>query len=218
MTNERDRLLEAAVEHVPFEGMNEAALFAGAVDIGMERALVKVHFPHGGADLAAAYHRRADAKLREWLENTPPEGRFRDRVGQAVWHRLTLVEPDLVRAGAAIMSLPQNSVLGARLLWESADVIWTGLGDISEDSNWYTKRATLSAVIGATALFWLGDESEEQHETRAFLDRRIEGVMRFEKAKAGFRKIPGAAGLVDLATGWIKAPRDRNLPGGINER
>ena len=57
---DRDALLEAALIHVPFEGMNEAALAAGARDIGMSRDLVRVHFPQGGAGLAAAYHRRAD--------------------------------------------------------------------------------------------------------------------------------------------------------------
>ena len=31
---------------------------------------------------------------------------------------------------------------------------------------------------------FVDDESEGKAETRAFLDRRIEGVMRFEKAKA----------------------------------
>lgn len=95
---DRDRLLQAALNHVPFDGMNERALLAGARDIGLSPALARVHFPQGGAGLAAAYHRRADAALREWLEQTPPEGRFRDRVAEAVWHRLTLVDPELVRA------------------------------------------------------------------------------------------------------------------------
>ena len=53
--------------------------------------------------------------------------------------------------------------------------------------NWYTKRATLSAVYSSTLIYWLGDDSADQADTWAFLDRRIENVMAFEKAKAGFR-------------------------------
>ncbi|MFV0383747.1 COQ9 family protein [Paracoccus sp. (in: a-proteobacteria)] len=218
MENDREALLNAALNHVPFDGMNERALFAGAAGIGMSESLARVHFPQGGAGLAAAYHRRADARLRDWLAGTPPEGRFRDRITQAVWHRLSLVDQDLVRAGAATLSLPQNAGLGARLIWESADVIWCGLGDRSQDANWYSKRATLSAVISATVLFWLGDSSDGQRETREFLDRRIDGVMRFEKAKAGLRRLPGASKLGDLAFGWIRAPRGRNLPGRVQTR
>lgn len=210
---EADALLEAALIHVPFDGMNDRALMAGARDLGLSEAMARVHFPQGGAGLAAAYHRRADVQLRDWLAATPPEGRFRDRVTAAVWHRLGLVDPDLVRAGAAILALPQHAALAARLVWETADIIWTGLGDRSEDANWYSKRATLSAVIAATVLFWLGDESEGQAETRAFLDRRIDGVMRFEGVKARLARLPGASMLGRAAFGWIRAPHARDLPG-----
>lgn len=218
MQTDRESLLNAALDHVPFEGMNDRALLAGAADIDMPESLARVHFPQGGAGLAAAYHRRADAQLREWLSEVPPEGRFRDRIADAVWYRLTLVQPELVRAGAATLALPGNAPLGTRLVWETADAIWSGLGDSSDDANWYSKRATLSAVIGTTVLFWLGDGSDQQAETRAFLDRRIDGVMRFEKTKASLRKIPGAASLGDLAFGWIRAPRQRSLPGKMQTR
>lgn len=210
---ERDKLMDAALDHVPFEGMNDAALRAGAQDIGMATDLVRVHFPQGGAGLAAAYHRRADQQLRESLAENPLEGRFRDKIAAAVWRRLELVQPELVRAGAATLALPQNAPLAARLVWETADIIWTGLGDSSDDVNWYSKRATLSAVISATVLFWLGDESADHAETRDFIDRRIDGVMRFEKVKAQLRKLPGAGTLTNMAFGWIRAPRDRGLPG-----
>lgn len=218
MQTERETLLNAALDHVPFDGMNDRALLAGAADIGMSESLARVHFPQGGAGLAAAYHRCADAQLGEWMADEPPQGRFRDRIADAVWHRLSLVQPELVRAGAATLALPGNAALGSRLVWETADVIWSGLGDGSEDVNWYTKRATLSAVIAATVLYWLGDQSDRQAETRAFLDRRIDGVMRFEKTKASLRKLPGAESLGNLAFGWIRAPRQRNLPGKMQVR
>lgn len=210
---DRDALLNAALLHVPFDGMNDRALLAGARDIGLPTAMVAVLFPQGGAGLAAAYHRRADAQLRDWLATSPPQGRFSDRVAEAVWQRLTLVEPELVRAGASVLALPHHAGLAARLVWETADTIWNGLGDTSDDANWYSKRATLSAVISATVLFWLGDDSPDRADSRAFLDRRIDGVMRFEGVKARLSKLPGASILTRAAFGWIRAPRDRHLPG-----
>lgn len=210
---DRDALLDAALIHAPFEGMNEAALHAGARDIGMDPALARVHFPRGGADLAAAYHRRADSALRRALEQDPPQGRIRDRVAGAVQMRLELADPELVRAGAAILALPPHAGLAARLVWETADAIWTGLGDMSEDVNWYSKRATLSAVISATVLFWLGDDSPGKADTRAFLNRRIEGVLRFEGAKARLSRLPGVAALARGTLGWVRAPQDHPLPG-----
>jgi ubiquinone biosynthesis protein COQ9 len=210
---DQDALLDAALIHVPFEGMNDNALLAGARDIGMSPGLVRVHFPQGGAGLAAAYHRRADRELQQSLAATPPEGRFRDRVSQAVWRRLELVDPELVRAGAATLAMPQNAALAARLVWETAGIIWVSLGDKSDDINWYSKRATLSAVISASVLFWLGDDSPDKADTRAFIDRRIDGVMNIETIKARLRSLPGAEGLTKAAFGWIRAPRANPLPG-----
>lgn len=212
---DREALLDAALIHVPFEGMNERALMAGARDLGISRDLARVHFPAGGAGLAAAYHRRADAMLRDSLAQTPPGGRIRDRVAEAIWRRLMMADPELVRAGAATLSLPQNAPLAARLIWETADAVWTGLGDSSDDVNWYSKRATLSAVFSATVLFWLGDRSADHADTRAFVDRRIDGVMRLERAKAALRQVPGVSGLAGLALGWVRAPRPRDLPGRV---
>ena len=60
-------------------------------------------------------------------------------------------------------------------------------GDTSTDFNHYTKRMTLGAVYGSTLLVWLDDKSEGWSDTAAFLDRRIDDVMRFEKFKAEWR-------------------------------
>lgn len=217
MEHQEEALLNAALAHVPFDGMNQRAIEAGARDIGISADLARVIFPQGGASLAAAYHRRGDAGLRDWLAASLPEGRFRDRIAGAVWQRLHLADREMVRAGAAVMALPGNAALGARLVWETADTIWTGLGDTSDDVNWYSKRATLSAVHAATVLYWLGDDSENWQATHDFLDRRIEGVMQFEKFKAGMRKLPGVSAIAGLATGWIKAPAPRDLPGGLHK-
>ena len=98
-------------------------------------------------------------------------------------------------------------------------MIWTYLGDTSADVNWYTKRASLSAVYGACILYWLGDDSPDHQATWDFLDRRIENVMQFEKAKAEINKNaafkPLLAGPLWLAS-KIKAPATKpetTLPG-----
>lgn len=211
----RAALLAAALVHVPFEGMNRAALLAGAQDLGLSPDQADLFFPRGGADLAAAYHRAADAKLLAWLQEGGAEGpRFRDKVAAALFHRLGLVDREIVRAASATMTLPRYGGLSARLVWETADTVWRGLGDGSQDVNWYSKRATLAAVWAAVVLFWMGDDSEGFADTRAFIDRRIDNVMQVEKIKAGLRKLPFAGAVAGALTGWIKAPDTSDLPGG----
>lgn len=184
----REKLLDAALPHVIFDGWGGDTFAAALRDSGLPEALARVAAPRGGLDLAAAYHKRGDQGMLAELEAADlSEMRFRDKIAHAVWLRLEAVDRELVRRGMSLFSLPQNAPEGMRLMWETSDAIWTALGDTSRDVNWYSKRATLSGVIGSTVLFWLGDESEGFADTRAFLDRRIDNVMQFEKAKATVR-------------------------------
>ncbi|GAB1478602.1 COQ9 family protein [Paracoccaceae bacterium] len=187
----KDRVLAAALAHVPFDGWSEATLTAAIADSGVAPGLARALFPRGGVDLAAAWHRQGNRAMAEALAGHELAAlRFRDRVALAVMLRLQAADRECVRRGSALFALPQHAAEGAGLIWGTADAIWTALGDTSRDLNWYTKRATLSAVFGSTVLYWLGDTSEGDADTRAFLDRRIETVMQIEKAKAGFRANP----------------------------
>ncbi|MGB4826204.1 MAG: COQ9 family protein, partial [Paracoccaceae bacterium] len=124
---------------------------------------------------------------------------------------------ELVRRGTALFALPLHGPDGARAIWGTADAIWVALGDTSEDINWYSKRASLSAVYGATVLYWLGDDSTGHEATWDFLDRRIENVMQFEKAKAAFMANPLGKALISgpfKVLERIRAPRlPEDLPG-----
>jgi ubiquinone biosynthesis protein COQ9 len=187
------RLLAAALPNVPFDGWSEATLRAAIEQSGVDAALAKLAFPRGAVDLALHFHDDGDARLRQALANAPlSQMRMREKVAYAVRTRLELVAQhrEAVRRGATLFALPIHAADGARALWRTADTIWTALGDESEDGNWYSKRAILAGVYSATVLYWLGDESDGFRATWAFLDRRIEGVMRFEKFKAQMNANP----------------------------
>ena len=214
----RNRLLDAALAHVVFDGWNAATWQAALADSGVEPVLAQALFPRRALDLAVAYHQRGDAAMLARLaEEDLGLLRFRDRVAAAVRYRLEAADREAVRRGATFFALPQHAAEGSRLIWETADAIWTALGDSSRDVNWYTKRATLAAVYSATVLFWLGDDSPEHQATWAFLDRRIDNVMHFEKLKADVKNNPLLKPLLAGPTwllGQIKAPERRDdLPG-----
>src|SRR5206468_8257940 len=114
---------------------------------------------------------------------------IREKIGALGWRRLEIMGParEAVRRALAILAMPQNLPLALRISWRSADLMWRIAGDTSTDFNHYTKRMTLGAVYGSTLLVWLDDESDQWTETAAFLGRRIDDVMRFEKFKADWR-------------------------------
>ncbi len=194
------RVLDAALGHVPFEGWSENTFQAAVSESGLAPALARSLFPRGGVDLALAYHRRGDDWMAAALASRKLSAlRFRDRIALAVRLRLEASDRELVRRGTTLFSLPMHAGDGARAIWQTADRIWTALGDGSQDLNWYTKRATLSAVYGATVLYWLGDESADSAATWEFLDRRIDQVMQVEKIKANMRENP-------LGKAWMAGP------------
>jgi ubiquinone biosynthesis protein COQ9 len=223
----RAAVIAAALPHVAFDGWTDRTLAQAVEDAGVDPGLSRLAFPRGGVDLALAFHRQRDAELAADLASADLLGlRFRDRVAHAVMRRLELVANDreAVRRGAALFALPHHAADGARAIWHTADTIWNGLGDDSRDFNWYSKRATLSAVYSAALLYWLGDETPGAQATREFVGRRIDNVMQVEKVKARIRANPLAAAMLkgpQAILDRIRAPGDTrpsDLPGSWRRR
>lgn len=216
-----DALIDAILPHVAFDGWSDTALRAAAADLEMDMKEARALAPRGAADLAVAFHQRGDRRMVEALHAEPlGEMRMRDRIARAIRLRLDVAgDREAVRRGSALFALPTHAAEGARLIWGTADAIWSALGDRSEDINWYTKRATLSGVYGATVLYWLGDDSLEHQATDAFIDRRIENVMQVEKVKAqvnGSRMLKPFLAPLERFGAMVKPPRatpPADLPG-----
>ncbi len=208
----RERLLNAALDHVPFDGWSEATFRAAYTDIGVDEQTARAAYPRGAVGLAAAFHQRGDERMRAHLQGADLAAmRVRDKITFAVRTRLEQAGgKEVVRRGTTLFALPHHAAEGAALIWGTADAVWEALGDSSEDVNWYTKRATLAGVYGSTVLFWLGDRSPGDHATWEFLDRRIEDVMRIEKLKAQVRDnalLQRAFAGPNWLLSQIKAPR-----------
>ncbi len=217
----KEKLLDAALVHVPFDGWSEATLAAAAKDVGISVEQARALFPRAGVDLAAAYHKRGDAAMVERMQSADFSAlRYSEKVGEAVKIRLRVAgDKEVVRAATTLFALPANAPEGARLIWGTADAIWNALGDTSDDINWYSKRVILSGVYASSVLYWLGDKSEGDADTWAFVDRRIENVMQFEKLKTQAHANPVLGKLLavpEAFLGRIKAPsghRRDDLPG-----
>ena len=217
------RLLSAILPHVAFDGWSDVSFVAAAEDAETPLKDARATCPRGAIDLAVAFHRQGDAAMVERLAQADlSEMRFRDKVATALRYRVdAMTDKEPVRRASTLFALPAHAPTGARLLWETADNIWNALGDTSRDGNWYSKRAILSGVWAATVLFWLGDDSPDHTETTAFIDRRIDDVMKFEKLKADLRKNPLTKPLMTLQSALfdkLKAPDPAamdSLPGHL---
>ena len=181
----RDTLIEAALPHVPFDGWTITALRHGAADAGLDVAKAMHAFPGGSRDMVAHLSALSDRRMLAALERMDlPSMGVTERVRTAVRLRLEQAEPhrEAIRRSIAFLAMPQNTLLGAKLLHRTVDAIWHAAGDTATDWNWYSKRGLLAGVLGATVLCWLNDGSEGHTVTWDFLDRRLADVARFGKA------------------------------------
>jgi len=195
---QRDKLIAAAMPHVPFDGWSVTALRAGARDLGLPDGDVEELFPGGVRQAVRHFSHWADRRMLAALgEVDLTELRIREKVALAVELRLKVLEPhrEAVRRGLSWLAMPQNAMLGTRLLCRTVDDIWHAIGDRSVDFSFYTKRGLLAGVVGSTTLFWLDDDSEDGAETSAFLERRIGDVMKIQGARRRAEDLKGPHGL-----------------------
>ena len=84
-------------------------------------------------------------------------------------------------SGVAAVGSPITP-LALKSLYRTVDAVWYGIGDTSTDWNFYSKRAILAGVYGATLLYWLDDRSEGQARTWDFLARRLDDAIAVPRA------------------------------------
>jgi len=190
LQNLRERLALAVGENAVFDGWTRAAVESAAKQLEIEPAQARLAFPRHQAGMIDAYIKSVDRAMAERLSPAKLSAmKIRQKIRTLIWIRLQIMAParEAVRRALAILAMPQNMPLTMRIGWRSADLMWRLAGDTSTDYNHYTKRITLGGVYGSTLLVWLDDQTEGWSETAAFLDRRIENVMEFERWKAGWR-------------------------------
>ena len=182
----RAALAPIIARNAGFDGWSDAAVHAAADEAGVDRDVAKLAFNDNAIDMIDAWIDSIDMELAHRL---PAEKlaamKIRDRITALLATRLEIMAPDResLRRAMAIMAMPQNLVCSAKIGWRSADRMWRLAGDAASDFNHYTKRMTLSAVYASTLSVFVNDDSDNFADARAFLDRRIDNVMQFEKVK-----------------------------------
>ncbi|NRA31150.1 MAG: COQ9 family protein [Parvularculaceae bacterium] len=208
--NLRRDILDALLAEAAFDGFTDTSLEAAAKGAGvpagqLQQGLLERLFPRGISDVLTYWSMEEDRAMVEAFDalNPTPHGitkkitwLIRQRIEQLDWNR------EAARRAATTLALPIHGTLGAQLIWKTADRMWRTIDDQSTDFNFYTKRASLSAIYTSTLGRWMADQGdaaadEPYAETWAFLDDRIGNLMQFEKAKGQIQKaLPNPSDLV----------------------
>ena len=205
MQDIRDRLVLAALPHVPFEGWSRRALREAAKELGFDPSMVERAFPGGPVAAVDHFCALADRRLAAEAEKQDCQGmRLAQRISWLVRRRLEAwaEHREALRRAVSLLALPGHGAVALKATWRTVDTVWHAAGDKSMDVSYYTKRLSLAAAYGSTLLYWLEDASEGYADSWDFLDRRVAELARLPKIRAQIRRrlesLPNPLGFLPL--------------------
>lgn len=221
LADAQDRILEEMLGNVVFDGwtdraMNDSAHMAGEADGILTRA-----FPGGLSDIVRHFGDWTDRRMLAALETDWQAFEAlstRQRIRRCVAVRLEVLAPhkEAVRRLTTLLALPPYASLAAKMAYTTVDSIWRVVGDESTTFAFYTKRASLAAILGAVTLYWLNDQSDDHHATLGFLDRRMRDITASGRLLRRLAILGSAAELPFLAAArtrdWADRLRDTVRP------
>lgn len=185
----RKQLLAEILPDAGFEGWNQATLDRAAKALELHPGQVELACPKGAPDLILFWAQKNDeAMLAAWEAEKESLIRIRDKATFLVRARIEAIGEEHREAAARAktrLALPDMAPEGIRMVWQTADLMWRAMGDTSTDYNYWSKRTIMSGVFTSTFSVWLQGDDEKAW---AFLDRRIQNVMQFEKFKFDMKK------------------------------
>lgn len=191
ITKIRDDILLATLPGVAFDGWTWESVEQGAEVAGHKADMAKAVFPGGLKDAIAHFSDYINRQMMERLSPVDPHSmKIRERIRHGVQTRFEVMHPykEAEKLAVAFWMRPMRKFEGIKLVWRTADLIWDWAGDTATDYNRYTKRGLLAAILTSATLVWLNQEGRDLAATMAFVDRRIENVMQFEKIKGKLKR------------------------------
>lgn len=187
----QDKILEAILPDVAFDGWDMSLLARADHRLGLAEGTAAKAFPDGALGLVLHFSDWANRQMLEKMTAKKiADMRVRDKIALGVRARLEALAPhkQALSAALAYLAPPPRNLYLPRLVWRTADELWRRAGDTSTDYNHYTKRILLSGVITSTTLYWLNDGSKGNEKTWEFLSRRIDNVLKVGQKLGGLLK------------------------------
>lgn len=185
LRDDRDAAITALLPCIATLGWTRATLAHAAEDALGDAAAAEALFPRGIVSAIACW---ADLADRRMADQAAREEFGALRTGQKIRRlieiRLEQASPhrEALRRALGILALPWNAPAAARMMAGSASAIWYAAGDHSADFSWYTRRASLAVILGATLAYWLREPADSD-ATLEFLDRRLAGLARLQRPR-----------------------------------
>ena len=185
---QRKKILKQALIDINTYGFNENMLIQAEKNCNFSKGTVGRLFPEGIYEMMEYFFNQTDIEMLKKINQIENKDiRIRDKIYNGVIIRLEIFQKNKDSIKHIFVSESSTPIKSIRNLWNTADLIWRSAGDTSTDYNHYTKRLLLSWVYLSTLLCWFNDKSKNIEETKLFLNRRIDEVLKFRKTTANIK-------------------------------
>ena len=185
---EKQEILKIFLKNAPFEGWSHSNLINSSKACKHLPEYYKLLFPNELASLTEYFNKIINENLTQ-IFNEQTENktlRISEKIATLIEIKFSLYQQskESIRCLFQYNLLPQNILCAQKSLWQTCDQIWRLAGDSSTDFNHYTKRSLLAFVYISSLLYYLSDESENFLETKKFIRRKLDSVLKIGKWKA----------------------------------
>jgi ubiquinone biosynthesis protein COQ9 len=169
---------------------SEDLISIAEANIGLDTGYNHIIFPSGIQEITSAFEKWLDEQMLEELFVLDKPKKIRDQIALALEIRiLGVMSKKVALRCAGYYLIPTNIVAGIEAACHSCDIIWKYAGDKSSDYNYYTKRGLLLGVYGAARAFYLGDNSADHKDTKAFIKNALDNIINIASFKNNI-KVP----------------------------
>ncbi|XP_045813523.1 ubiquinone biosynthesis protein COQ9-B, mitochondrial [Trifolium pratense] len=206
--DEHARLLSASLTHVMKLGWTEAALVAGAKDVGLSPSIVG-SLSRKEAALVEFF---MDDCLQRLVDRIDSDGSLKtltpsDCISMLIRLRLEMQAPYISTwpQALSIQAQPANVPTSFKQRAMLVDEISHAAGDTASDIDWYAKRTVLGGIYSTTEIYMLTDGSAGFRDTWAFLDARVKDAFDLKKTiqEAQYLAEAVSAGLGNSFQGFV---------------
>ncbi|CAB4268714.1 unnamed protein product [Prunus armeniaca] len=208
--DEQARVLQASLPHVIRLGWSEAAMIAGARDVGLSPSIVR-SFPRKEGMLVEFFMDDCLQRLSDMIDSSTEELKSlipSERITKLVKIRLEMQAPYISKwpQALSIQAQPVNVPTSFKQRAMLMDEIWHGAGDDTADFQWYVKRTVLGGIYSTTEIYMLTDNSPDFCDTWAFLDDRVKDAFDLKKTvqEATYLAEAVGAGMGTSLQGFVK--------------
>lgn len=189
MQDDKEKITQKFIELLSFEGWNQQTLEKAGIECGFDRNYIQILYPgkidEFSQEFISERNRQAIFKAKlEGFDNLKTTQKAQELIFQRIkQYHYTLHTVEAVRKFASYCMNPGNIFASFRSIYQFSSDSWYEMGDKSTDFSFYTKRISFSSIYIKSFLYSLSDKSDNLQETKKFIQKSIDALMKINKLK-----------------------------------